>query len=325
MDMIRKKKINVSNILVCVFLLFSATTLIAQEENNKIKEYKIGAEDVVNVLVYDHTDLSGNYTVGPDGKINIPLIGAQKIAGLTREEIEKMLTEAFKKYLKEPIVTVNIVEYNSLKVNVLGQVNHPGSYSLRGSNTLLEAISKAGGPTQAAQLRNCTITRGTETIIEVDLYKLLYEGDMKLNIYLEPGDTVFVPDNRDTRVFVLGHVNIPGIYDIGHKLTPLEAISKAGGYKDGANLSKVLIIRGDPKAPQILKVDLKKQIEKGIPPSINELQPNDIVYVPRGILSSFNYALDQIFPALRTIILGDAARKALERKEISVGVTTSIP
>jgi polysaccharide export outer membrane protein len=263
-------------------------------------------------------------TVGPDGTISILLVGDVILKGLTKKEAVDLITANLKKYVKDPVVSINVTEYGGRRIRVLGQVNSPGSFHYSGQMTLLEAIARVGGPTTAAQLHQCAVFRGSETVFEVDLYELLYNKNMKLDIPLQPGDTVFIPDNTNTRVYVLGEVKTPGVYDLGNKLTVLEAIAKAGSYTDSANLTQVCIIRGDMNKPEIIQVNISKQILKGTTPKQQILKPNDIVFVPKGIIAKLNYVLDQIQPSLRTIVFGDSALKAIQGKT-GPGTSISLP
>ncbi|MCX7919720.1 MAG: polysaccharide biosynthesis/export family protein [bacterium] len=307
--------------LLTVFILLLHGATVRPEETGSAS-YRINIEDTIAVSVWQHNDLNITAVVGPDGTISMPLVGEIAVNGLTKQEAREKITTKLKKYIKEPIVTITIVEYGGRRVRVLGQVSNPGSIPFTGRITLLEAVSRAGGPTVSAQLHHCAVFRGTETVIEVDLYELLYEKNMKLDIPLEPGDTVFIPDNINSRVFVLGAVHNPGLYDLGGRLTVLEAIAKAGSYTEEANLSQVCIIRGDLTKPEIIKVNIRNQILKGTIPKQQNLQPNDIVYVPKGLIGKLNFVLEEITPSLRTIVLGDSAIKAIQGKS-GTGITIS--
>lgn len=285
-------------------------------------EYRIAIEDTLNIQVWQHNDLNVTATVGPDGSISMPLVGEVILKGLTKKEAIDLITAKLKKYIKEPVVSINATEFGGHRVRVLGQVNNPGSISSSGQITLLEAISRAGGPTATAQLHQCSVFRGTETVYEIDLYELLYNKNMKLDIPLQPGDTVFVPDNTNSRIFVLGEVKTPGMYDLGNRLTVLEAIAKAGSYTGSANLTQVCIVRGDLQKPEIIQLNISKQILKGTTPKQQLLKPNDIVFVPKGIIGKLNFVIDELTPSLRAIILGDSALKAIQGKD-KTGITIS--
>jgi len=311
------KRIGKLNLFLSVFLVFLVflAALPAAEPAAPSSEYRIGIEDTLVVSVWQHADLNVTVVVGPDGTISMPLVGEIAVKGLTKQAAQELVATKLKKYVKEPVVTINVTEYGGRRVRVLGQVNTPGSFTFAGQITLLEAVSRAGGATGSAQLHQSVVFRGTETVIEVDLYELLYKKNLKLDIPLQPGDTVFIPDNINSRVFVLGEVKNPGIYDLGGHLTVLEAIAKAGSYTENANLRQVCIIRGDLVKPEITQVNISKQILKGAVPKNQNLKPNDIVFVPKGIVAKLNFVLDQLSPSLRTIILGDSAIKAIQGKQ----------
>ncbi len=271
-------------------------------------EYKVGPMDQLSITVFQNSDLSRTVRIDPDGTIELPLVGMLKVTGMTRKEIHGLLVKSYRKYLVKPQLDVAVTSYNNANVKILGNVTNPGIYPLSGNdNSLVKMIAQAGGTSDLAQLRQVTILRGTETILEVDLYQILYEGKAALDVTIQPNDTIFVPDNRNTRVIVLGQVSTPGIIEMDTNLNVLEAIMKAGGYNDGAKLKDVWVIRGKGEKPEIIHVDILAQLSKGIPPKNGNLKSGDIVFVHRGLVSEINYILDQVSPALRTIILGDSA------------------
>jgi polysaccharide export outer membrane protein len=292
--------------------------------NTVSSSYHIGPQDQVSVNVFQQEALSVEVLVGPDGTVDLALVGEIKIGGLTRQEAKNLIIQAYKKYLVDPQVELSISAYNGFQVKVLGLVNNPGVYPLRGArNTLLQAVAQAGGTSPNAQLRQVTILRSAEEIMEVDLYQILYEGKIGLDVPLMPEDTVFIPDSRNTRVIVMGQVNTPGIVDINSQLTVLEAIMKAGGYIDGAKLRDVWVIRSNAAKPEVLHMDISKQLTKGIAPKNQILKAGDIVYVHRGIVAELNYLLDQTTPAMRTILLGDSVRNVFKGQGTNVQTTIS--
>jgi polysaccharide biosynthesis/export protein len=312
-----------------IFIVFISSIIsspIFADEPNSIpavtNEYRIAIEDTLNISVWQHNDLNVIAIVGPDGTVSIPLIGDVILNGLTKKEAADLITAKLKKYVKEPVVTISVTDFGGRRIRVLGQVQNPGSLRYSGQMTLLEAVSRSGGPTNLAQLHQCSVFRGSETVFEVDLYELLYNKNMKLDIPLQPGDTVFIPDNTNSRIFVLGEVKTPGIYDLGNKLTVLEAIAKAGSYTDSANLAQVCIVRGDMEKPEIIQVNISKQILKGATPKKQILKPNDIVFVPKGIIGKLNFVINELTPSLRAIILGDSAIKAIQGNSKN-GITIS--
>ena len=136
----------VLSILVAACLCAAALPARAQQP-----EYTVGPQDVITVTVYDHADLTGNFTVESDGSFTYPLVGRLKAAGLTLREVEDSLRKALADgYLKNPQVSLSMDQYKSQRVFVMGEVRAPGTYQLTGNMTIIEALSKAGGTTQAA-------------------------------------------------------------------------------------------------------------------------------------------------------------------------------
>jgi polysaccharide export outer membrane protein len=169
-------------------------------------EYELGPDDVVNVVVQQHPEWSGNYTIQPSGNIVIPAIGEVKLQGLVKEGAEVAITERLNAYINAPKVSVQVVTYASQSIYILGEVNRPGKYSTGGKNiTLRDAIVLAGLPTRfAAERRVFIITpssRQKHAEKVVDLSRVLYKGDLANNLPLKTGDVIYVPKN------VWGHIS----------------------------------------------------------------------------------------------------------------------
>jgi len=110
------------------------------------QEYHIGASDKLEIEVFQVPDLSGTERVNARGYINMPLIGSVLVAGLTQQQAEQLIAEKLgKEYLQNPQVNIDIVDYVSQQVTILGSVKAPGVYPLKGRTTLLQAIALAGG------------------------------------------------------------------------------------------------------------------------------------------------------------------------------------
>lgn len=161
------------------------------------KPYTLGPDDVVSINVTNHAEFSGTFTISSDGKIQYKSLGEIDAQGLTREELEERVKQKVGEYIVAPDVSVSIADYKSKAFYVLGEVARPGKYFMRSETiTVKEAVIMAGLPTSTAALRNAKIiTPGLNgsTIKDVDLFALLYGGDLKENITINPGDSLFVP------------------------------------------------------------------------------------------------------------------------------------
>ena len=158
--------------------------------------YRIGAEDIIEVIVWKEADFSREVLVRPDGKISLPVLGDVQAAGFTPEALAKNLEEALARYVKTPKVSVIVRETNSQKIYVLGQVRNPGVFPLQGNMTLLQAIAQAGGFAEWAKKGDVIILRkineGEQRII-VNLNKVIRGKEGAEDVQLQPSDKIIVP------------------------------------------------------------------------------------------------------------------------------------
>jgi polysaccharide export outer membrane protein len=159
-------------------------------------QYIIGPEDVLHIHVWKEEALTRTIPVRMDGKISLPLIQEIKAAGLTPLQLKEVLTIRFKEFIENPIVSVTVMEANSCKVYVMGQVKNPGVYRLRSETTMVQIIPMAGGFTDWANQKKILIVRkedGREKRITVNYKKILSGKNPGSNVILKAGDTIIVP------------------------------------------------------------------------------------------------------------------------------------
>lgn len=158
-------------------------------------EYHIGRADVLEVSVWRDNDLTRTVPVRPDGKISMPLIGEVVAQGKTAVELQNEIATKLKPYVEDPKVAVIVREVNAPQFSVIGEVQKPGSYPLRGNVTVLQALSQAGGFNQFADQDGIVIVRqsGEKTQKYNVKYSDLVSGDGHGSVYLDQGDTVYVP------------------------------------------------------------------------------------------------------------------------------------
>jgi polysaccharide export outer membrane protein len=154
--------------------------------------YKVESPDILSIRVWHQPDFTGAYSVHPDGKITMPLLGDLQAGGKTPAEIEKTVKEALSKYVKEPIVTVTVQNVLSKKYYMDGEINRPGEYELISPTTILEAISKAGGLAAFANEKKIYILRGDKRI-PFNYKDVIHGKHLDQNITLQPGDHVVIP------------------------------------------------------------------------------------------------------------------------------------
>jgi polysaccharide biosynthesis/export protein len=282
--------------------------------------------------------------VGPDGKIYFSLLPGLDVWGLTLGQTRDLLEKELAKYLSAPHVSVTLRAVGSKYVWLLGRLNHPGIYPLTGPTTLLEGLAGAGGSQRSASqasseeladLRHSFVVRQGQ-FLPVDFHRLLREGDMSQNIYLQPDDFVYVPSLMSQEVYVLGAVRLPRAVPFTERMSLISAIAggsgmeryewvAAGGSDPGpftkdANLSHVAIVRGSLSAPQIAVVDYSAILHGREPDLL--LEPGDIVYVPNSPFVTLKRYFNII---LNTFVGTVAANEGIRAGGGTVGVGVSVP
>lgn len=188
-------------------LIVAAHTWAAGSESSKAKaaaaappaveEYTIGSDDLLAVNVWKEPEISRNVVVRPDGKISLPLVGDLRASGRTPVQLQDDIKAQLSNYLANPEVTVILQEARSQKFNILGEVEHPGSYPLSRSMTVLDAIAVAGGLRDFAKGRKIYVLRVKDDGLRERLmfnYKEVIKGQsLRQNVELRPRDTVVVP------------------------------------------------------------------------------------------------------------------------------------
>lgn len=161
------------------------------------KDYKIGVDDVLTVNVWHEPDLSRNITVRPDGKISLPLVGDIQASGKTPPQLQGELRSALAQFIKDPELTVIVAEIRSRRVNVIGEVIHPGTFAITQQMGVLDAIAEAGGLKEFAKQKEIYVLRetsaGKRTRLNYDYRDVLKGKNNAQDILLQTNDTVVVP------------------------------------------------------------------------------------------------------------------------------------
>ena len=267
-------------------------------------EYRIGRNDVLDINLLGHPELAGRVstqgtaqglTVRKDGNIWLPMIGPVAAEGNTVTEFEVGLRKAASRYFVDPQVNVEILRHESQKFFVVGEVRSPGVFAVDGDTTLLEALSLAGGVPETGDLASGTIVRDGKPL-PIDLDQIARAGDLSRNVFMRAGDVVFVPDNADHKVFVLGEVKNPGIVRIERsRITLAEAIASTGGPTPAKSRRELAVIRGGFASPVVYRIDLERAL------LVDEqilLRPGDrVVIAPTGLATASRY-MEQFLPFL---------------------------
>ncbi len=157
--------------------------------------YRIGKEDVLEVVVYREPELSRVVPVRPDGRISLPLAGEVEAAGKTPAELQEGLVKMLSPYVHDATVSVLVKEINASKVFVLGEVIHPGGFPLRGPMSVVQAIAVAGGRTPYAGDRVVWLRQKGDGKAERATLSFdeIVKGEVKGALWLRNGDVLYVP------------------------------------------------------------------------------------------------------------------------------------
>jgi len=369
---------------------FKGKEIILPEDlpkNGKIEiKYKIGIDDILNIYIWKHEDLSRDVPVRSDGNVSLPLIGDIYAAGLEIPEFKAIMEKKYDEYIENPQITVTCKMPNSLQVSVvgavgkpetyvgpatmtyilrgdrtllsilsvvsiepdadleesyiirgdkiipvnlkalledgdtsqnvilqpqdtlviseplkeivlLGEVKSPGRYKTNRKSTVLDALSRAGGiNSKTANLYMAYLARDND-ILPINFKRLLDYGSMSQNILLNDGDIIYIPNNNENKVFVVGEVNVAGVRYFTDPMDLMEAISSCGGFRATANRSQVVVVRGDPQKPEVYAVNVLEMMKGGSSERFY-LERGDTVYIARTAIADWNVFLSQLLPTL---------------------------
>ncbi len=234
--------------------------------------YTLGAGDRIQMDIFNVPEYSGpngQHQVQADGSLSLPLIGSVSVYGMTLEQASNAVKDRYGKYLKRPWITLKLLAPRPLQIAIAGEINRPGAYTISSAAgpggtaeqmgtqmpTISRALRMAGGITQSADVRQIKIRRpqrnAAEQIISVDLWELLQNGDLRADMTLRDGDTIFIPtvtslnrqeaptlavanitgqSTQPLNIAVVGEVTRPGTYTLAK-----EAQSRVQENEMGAN------------------------------------------------------------------------------------------
>ncbi|WDT85424.1 polysaccharide biosynthesis/export family protein [Alteromonas sp. 009811495] len=219
-----------------------ATTFAPVSDMPVPYDYVIGPGDTFTIQAFAATNVQYNLTVTREGMLLIPDAGAVNLSGLTFEEAKVVISEAIETRRIGIKTIVTLSEFRSIQIMLVGEVSKPGSYSVSGFSTLINALVSSGGVKRTGSLRNIQVKRHGSVVATFDLYALLLKGDDSANIYLRQGDLIFVPPVGPT-VGIAGEILRPAIYELANEQNVSEILSLAGGLLPTANAKNAQIER----------------------------------------------------------------------------------
>ena len=235
-------------------------------------DYRLGPGDLLKIATFGYNDLSADVRVSESGNITFPLIGQVPVEGLSTRDVETLITErlAAGSFIKGAQVSVLIVEYQSQKVSVMGQVAKPGQYHLDGATRVLDLLAKAGGTIDDSAGDRAVLLRhdGRSEVIDLEA---LFNGDAKQNPTVANGDTINVP--RAPRFYIYGEVQKPGAYRLERNMTLSRAISAGGGLTARGSERRVVVKRrGEAGVENTASID-----------GADPIREDDVLYVKESL------------------------------------------
>jgi protein involved in polysaccharide export with SLBB domain len=305
--------------------------------------FTLGPGDRVEIEIIGNPASRALTAVGPDGRLYFNLLPGLDVWGMTLAQTRDALESGLGKYLSEPHVTVTLREVGSKYVWLLGRLAKPGIYPMTGPMSLLEGLTLAGGSARStsttgtqfgmqelADLRHSFVMRQGQ-LLPVDFHKLLREGDMSQNIFLQPDDFVYVPSALNQQVFILGAVRFPRAVPYTERMTLMSAIAGGNGavqiewlaqqytgIAPDAYLSHVAVVRGSLSQPELTVVDANA-IMKGRSPDV-PLEPGDIVFIPNAPYSTLKRYFNLIVSTFISTVAANAGLQAGGQQSVNLAV-----
>lgn len=285
--------------------------------------YRIGPQDRLQITVWEHPELNdpGGEKIMPElagkvvdenGELYYPYVGNIPVAGKTVSEVRTLLTRELSNYFKKVKLDIRVLSFQSHRAAVVGEVKTPGVQSMTETPlTVAEAISRAGGVTEDADMSNVALARDGKAY-KIDVLALYSKGNSTQNLLLKDGDVLFIPDHKDNKVLVMGEVGKQQALQINKgKMSLSQALAEAYGFDlNTSRPEEVYVIRPGDMNPEIF------QLNAGSPDAMIladqfALQAHDTVFVGTAGVTQWSRVLNQILPGSFTSMMSLAATSGL--------------
>lgn len=289
--------------------------------------YRIGANDVLYITVWDHPELTApsgtqqqidanGRLVRPDGTMFYPYVGNVQASGKTIEELRAFIAERLKQFIDSPQVDLSVLRFASQKVILSGAVLKAGQQPITTSPlSVVEAISTAAIDPLNADLAGLMLSRDGRDY-PLDLDTLNSKGSQLHNVYLKDGDQLYLPYNDRKKIYVMGEVNQPRALTFKiSRMNLADAVGSVGGLNQTtSNGNALYVIRGaeniETQPAKVFQLDAESPIAFALA-SRFDLQPQDIVYVGPAGVTRWNRLISQLLPSATILGTGAAAQNNL--------------
>lgn len=277
--MIRKLRIGA----LCALILAAAAGGVRSDDAPK-KDYVLGIDDVIEISVADHPELTKQLQIMPDGKIAYIEVGEIQAAGKTPAALAADIKTALERGRNNVQVVVSVITPKSLRVRVVGAVRSPGVYDYRRGMRALDLIASASGLTARAARVRARVLGANGEVREISLDDALSQPDGPQNPELAVGDLLLIDevDPLANKAYVMGRIKNPGAYDLGDEGRGLLSIlAEAGSPEPDAALTQCRVIRGNQEIPvNLMPALIQGKADDPVKGFI--LQPGDMIFIPRN-------------------------------------------
>jgi len=268
--------------------------------------YYLNAGDKIEIRVYDHPDLSVTTLIGPDGAVGFAFMGQVMLGGLTIAEGSERIRKGLAPYVKNPVVSIVILDVESETATIAGSCAKPGVYGISNSTRLADLYAMAGSSASrlfngvnidVADLNHSMFVRNGE-VVPIDFHLAIDKGEKLHNLKLRKGDYVFIAQRMEASVIICGEVAHPHKRLFEPGLGLIEILTTAGWMTE-SRWKNVIIIRDGLSNPRLYKVDVDG-ILAGKRRNVL-LKAGDIVYVPRDNMAEYNVFVRKLLPTAQLI------------------------
>lgn len=241
-----------------------------------VAEYRLGAGDVIRITVYQNADLSFETRVSDNGLLSYPLLGALKVGGLTVTELEQLIAEGLRKgeFVKQPQVTVVLMQVRGYQVSVLGQVQRAGRFPLEQANTRLsDVLAQAGGiiPLTGADLVTVIGKRNDKPFrLEIDLPRIFAADSATVDVVLQNNDVIWV--DRAPQFYIYGEVQRAGAFRLERGMTLMQGLAAGGGLTQRGTEKGIRVHRKGAARTEVLQPGMDDSLRDG-----------DVIYVRESL------------------------------------------
>lgn len=239
-------------------------------------EYRLGAGDVVRISVYQNPDLTLETRIGDSGIVSYPLLGSVRLGGVTVTQAEKLVADGLRtgNFVRQPQVSIQVLQVRGNQASVLGQVNRPGRYPIEVVDMRLsDLLATAGGigPAGADTLTLVGTRDGKPIRKVIDLPGIFRSDSRQEDIVVQNGDVIYV--ERAPVVYIYGEVQRPGAMRLERDMSVMQALATGGG----------LNLRGTEKGLRVHRRDADGKLQVIQPKMDDLLREGDVVYVRESL------------------------------------------